>query len=170
MKILKYILLLILFFSIAIIVFILTQKGNYKIDKSIEIDIPHDIAYSFLSDSSSFSNWSAWKSDEARINQIKLTTNDSIQTNLIFLEENNESTLYFNKTNTGVLITWKLKGDLNFKSKILSLINGGINSYIGTKMDKSLENIKTYLTKELKYYSIKIDGIVTFQKQILSNN
>ena len=164
MKIVKYILLLFIFLSIAFIVFIATQKGNFKISKSKEINAPQEVALNLISNSASFSNWSAQQSENVSINKINLVSNDSINCNLDINGENSESLFYFKKTNNKVYITWELNGVLNFKLKILNLINGGLNSTIGFKMENSLKNINTYLDKELNTFNIKIDGFTQFKK------
>lgn len=161
MRILKYILLLLLLFSIAFLVFVVTQKGDYKIVRSKEIKIEKDIVFNFVTDSSSYQDWSPWKSDEANFKNIKITPNDSLTQNIFISEIKNESLMQFQKTNNGVLITWELNGKLNFNLKLLCVLKGGVDYVIGNKLEEGLENIDTYLVKELKTYNIKINGLVT---------
>ena len=161
MRILKYILLLLLLLSVAFIVFVATQKGDYKIVRSKNIKIAKDVVFTFVTDSSSYQDWSPWKSDEANFKNIKITPNDSLAQNIILSEIKNESLMRFQKTKNGVLITWEMKGNLDFNLKLLSVLQGGVENVIGDKLEEGLENIDTYLVKELKTYTIKINGLVT---------
>lgn len=161
MRILKYILLLLLLLSVAFIVFVATQKGDYKIVRSKEIKIAKDVVFTFVTDSSSYQDWSPWKSDEANFKNIKITPSDSLAQNIILSEIKNESLMRFQKTKNGVLITWEMKGNLDFNLKLLSVLQGGVENVIGDKLEEGLENIDTYLVKELKTYNIKINGLVT---------
>ncbi|MFM7894356.1 MAG: hypothetical protein ACKO8L_00060, partial [Flavobacterium sp.] len=161
MRILKYILLLLLLLSVAFVVFVATQKGDYKIVRSKEIKIAKDVVFTFVTDSSSYQDWSPWKSDEANFKNIKITPNDSLAQNIILSEIKNESLMRFQKTKNGVLITWEMKGNLDFNLKLLSVLQGGVENVIGDKLEEGLENIDTYLVKELKTYNIKINGLVT---------
>jgi len=161
MRILKYILLLLLLLSVAFVVFVATQKGDYKIVRSKEIKIAKDVVFTFVTDSSSYQDWSPWKSDEANFKNIKITPNDSLAQNIILSEIKNESLMRFQKTKNGVLITWEMKGNLDFNLKLLSVLQGGVENVIGDKLEEGLENIDTYLVKELKTFNIKINGLVT---------
>ena len=61
MRILKYIVLLLLLLGIAFIVFVATQKADYKIVRAKEIKISKDVVFSFVTDSSYNQDWSPWK-------------------------------------------------------------------------------------------------------------
>lgn len=161
MRILKYILLLLLLLSVAFVVFVATQKADYKIVRSKEIKIAPDVVFTFVSDSSSNQDWSPWKSEEASFKNIKITPNDSLIQNITISEIKNESLMRFQKTKNGVLITWEMKGNLDFNLKLLSVLQGGVENVLGDKLEEGLENIDTYLVKELKTFNIKINGLVT---------
>lgn len=161
MRILKYISLLFLLLSVAFIVFVATQKGDYKIVRSKEVKIAKDVVFSFITDSSSYQDWSPWKSNEANFINIKITPNDSLTQNIILSEIKNESLMRFQNTKNGVLITWEMNGNMDFNLKFLTVLQGGIENVIGNKLEEGLENIDTYLVKELKTYNIKINGLVT---------
>lgn len=161
MRILKYILLLLLLLSVAFIVFVATQRGDYKIIRAKEIKITKDVVFTFVTDSSSHQDWSPWKSDEVSFKNIKIVPNDSLIQSITLSEIKNESLMRFQKTKQGVLITWEMKGSLDFNLKLLSVLQGGVENVIGDKLEEGLENIDTYLVKELKTYNIKINGLVT---------
>ena len=161
MRILKYILLLLLLLSVAFVVFVATQKGDYKILRKKEISISKEVVFSFVSDSSSNQDWLAWTSNEATINTIKNLPNDSLVQYITISENKNESLMRFQKTKKGVLVTWEMKGNLDFNLKLLSVLQGGVDNVIGDKLEESLDNINTYLVKELKTFDVKLNGVVT---------
>lgn len=160
MRILKYILLLLLLFSVAFMVFVATQKGDYKITRSKEIKVSKDIVFSFVSDSTSFQDWSPWKSN-ATLKNLTLTSNDSLSQLINISGIANKSSMRFQKTKDGVLVTWEIKGSLNFKLKFLSVVQGGVESVLGKELNNGLQNIDNYLIKELTSYEIKVNGAVT---------
>jgi hypothetical protein len=161
MRILKYILLLLLLFSIAFIVFVATQQSDYKVVRSKEIKASKDIVYNFVSDSTSLVDWNPWNKDNSVFKNIKLIQGDTILQNIIVSGEKNESFMRFQKTKKGALVTWELKGKLDFELKLLSVLQGGVDNVLGDKLEDGLNNIDTYLVKELTTYNIKISGLVT---------
>lgn len=69
----------------------------------------------------------------------------------------------FKKTKKGTLISWELKGRLDFNLKLRSVLQGGVENVLGDKLEEGLNNIDTYLVKELSTYNIKIHGLVNKQ-------
>lgn len=161
MRILKYVLLLLLLFSVAFIVFVATQPSDYKIKRSKEIKVAKDIVFNFVADSSAIADWNPWDKNETIFKINTSTSADSIFQNIIVNNEENKSLLQFQKTKSGTLVTWELNGKLDFNLKMLSVLQGGIDNVIGNKLDKGLNNIEDYLVKELTTYTIKVHGLVT---------
>lgn len=79
-----------------------------------------------------------------------------------YIESTNRQTLHwkFKKTKTGTLALVTIKGDLTFKEKIYSVLNGGITSYVGPQIEESLVKINDYLVNELGNFDIKVQGLV----------
>lgn len=161
MRILKYILLLLLLFSVAFAVFVATQPGDYKIVRSKEITISKDILFNFVADTTALSDWSPWGQNEARYNKYNLISNDTISQEIIVNDKINTSLFQFEKTKKGTLVTWTMQGKMGFKEKIFNTLQGGVHNVIGNKLVDGLKNIDDYLIKELATYSIKIEGLVT---------
>lgn len=161
MRILKYILLLLLLLGVAFIVFVATQQSDYKIVRSKEIKVSKDIVYNFVSDSTALIDWNPWNKDNVVFKNLKLISSDTILQNITISGMKNESFIRFQNTKKGALITWELKGKLDFELKLLSVLQGGVDNVLGDKLEEGLENIDTYLVKELKTYNIKINGLVT---------
>ena len=51
----------------------------------------------------------------------------------------------FQKTKKGTLISWELKGNLDFELKLRSILQGGVENVLGDKLDDGLNNIDNYL-------------------------
>ncbi|WP_322550703.1 GyrI-like domain-containing protein [Flavobacterium psychraquaticum] len=161
MRILKYIFLLFLLFSLAFVVFVATQPGDYKIIRSKEIKISKDILFNFVSDTSALQNWSPWNQNEVVFKNDSITSNDTLSQQLFFAENPNKSLFRFENTKKGTLVTWELNGKMDFKSKLANALQGGVHNVIGDKLVDGLINIDNYLVKELSTYTIEIEGLVT---------
>lgn len=144
-------------------VFVATQQSDYKVMRSKEIKITKDIVYNLVSDSASLIDWNPWQKDEADFKNIKLAFGDTIMQNISVSGEKNESFMRFQKTKKGTLISWELKGRLDFNLKLRSVLQGGVENVLGDKLEEGLNNIDTYLVKELSTYNIKIHGLVNKQ-------
>ncbi len=181
MKIFKYLTLLFLLFLLAFVVFVATQPATYQITKQKEINSPSEIVFEYVND---FSNWNDWQqfnkeenftftTSENTIGEksfVKWDSNNKIATTFAqkdsivqdYIESSNKQTLHwkFKKTKTGTLALVTIKGDLTFKEKIYSVLNGGITSYVGPQIEESLVKINNYLVNELGNFDIKVQGLV----------
>lgn len=161
MRILKYIFLLLLLFSVAFVVFVATQPSDYKVTRSKEIKISKEILFNFVADSTSLADWSPWKKKDAIFKNKKLTASDSIAQQIIINNQQNKSLLKFQNTKKGTLVTWTLAGKLDFNLKMLSVIRGGVDNIMGDNLESGLNNIDHYLVKELTNYGVIVTGLVT---------
>ncbi len=161
MRILKYVLLLVLLFGVAFIVFVATQPGDYTIQRTKEIKVTQDVVFNFVADTSAISYWNPWDKNEVVFKKYTATLTDSLAQNIIVNTIENKSLLQFQKTKNGTLITWKLNGKLDFNLKMLSVVQGGLDNVLGDKLEEGLQNIDNYLVKELTTYNIKVNGLVT---------
>lgn len=182
MKIFKYLTLLFLLFLLAFVVFVATQPATYQITKKKEINSPTEVVFEYVNDFSNWNDWQQFNKDENFTfttsentigeksfvkwdsNTIIATTfaqKDSIVQN--YIESANKQTLHwkFKKTKTGTLALVTIKGDLTFKEKIYSVLNGGITSYVGPQIEESLVKINNYLVNELGSFDIKVQGLVS---------
>ena len=182
MKIFKYLTLLFLLFLLAFVVFVATQPVTYQITKKKEINSPTEVVFEYVNDFSNWNDWQQFNKDENFTfttsentigeksfvkwdsNTIIATTfaqKDSIVQN--YIESANKQTLHwkFKKTKTGTLALVTIKGDLTFKEKIYSVLNGGITSYVGPQIEESLVKINNYLVNELGNFDIKVQGLVS---------
>lgn len=168
-------------FLLAFVVFVATQPATYQITKQKEINSPTNVVFDYVND---FSNWSDWQqfNDEENLNfttstntigekafvlwntKNKIATTFSQKDSIVqdYIQNTNKQTLHwkFKKTKTGTLALVTIKGDLTFKEKIYSVLNGGITSYVGPQIESSLDKINNYLVNELGNFDIKIIGLV----------
>lgn len=145
----------------AFVVFVATQQSDYKIVRTKEINASKDIVFNFVSDSTSLEDWNPWDKTNTIFSDKKTIASDTIFQTISISGEKNESFMRFQKTKKGALVTWELKGKLDFNLKMLSVIQGGVDKVIGNKLDEGLNNIDSYLVKELTTYKITISGLVT---------
>ncbi len=168
-------------------VFIATQPSGYSIKKNKEIAVSKDIVFDFVNN---FETWSLWnpyleknakesitkdfKTYEIRNGNdlISYTTLavfgiDSIQQKIS--DQTNSHTLVwkFKKTAKGTLASCEMKGDLTLQQKIYAVLQGGVQNYMGEKLDDCLSNINKYLVNEIKNYNIKINGIVKQEASLI---
>ena len=181
MKIFKYLTLLFLLFLLAFVVFVATQPATYQITKQKEIDSPTAVVFEYVNDFSNWSDWQQFNTDEnltfttsentiGSKSFVKWGTDNKIATTFAekdsivqdYIESTNKQTLHwkFKKTKTGTLALVTIKGDLTFKEKIYSVLNGGITSYVGPQIEESLVKINNYLVNELGNFDIKVQGLV----------
>ena len=185
MRILKYFLLLFLLLFIGAAVFLSTQNAEYDVSKSKIIKTPASTIYTYVND---YRNWESFYSKinatpfleysypsnsnqknasfswNGSINgtlQTKFAKeNDSLAILNFENDQNNSISIKFKDTLGGTKVTWNSKGNLSFKSKILSFFNGGTTSVVTNEIEKSLQNLDKILNYELNTFSININGIV----------
>lgn len=189
MKILKYIFLLLLLASIAAFVFIATQPGDYSIKKTKDIAVSKDVVSEFVTN---YETWHLWN-PYIEVNSKELFSEDS---KTYTITNGNESTVYetinqfstdslaqnfsqdqlshnivwkFIPSKKGTLITCEMKGTMTLKQKVFSVLQGGVQNYMGDEIEESLTNIEKYLTTELNKYNIKINGLVTKEGTLFIN-
>lgn len=181
MKLVKYFTLLFLLFLLAFVVFVATQPATYQITKSKEIQVPVNQVFDYVND---YSNWSEWqqfetaeninytvsshtigvksyvKWEDSNLIATRYATKDSIAQD--YIEKDNKQTLHwkFEKNKNGTIAKVTIKGELSFKEKIYSVLNGGISSYVGPQIQEGLDKINDYLVNELGTFKIDVKGIV----------
>lgn len=186
MRIVKYIFLLILLSSIAVAVFVATQKSEFKIEKTVIINVPKQIVFNYMNDYRNWEDWGAWKEDDAnmtftypektvgleasyswngKIGEGKTTTtfvkeNDSIAQKTILSENETLSFLSFKSTTKGTKVTWTAQGNVDFMTKVYATFSGGLDDLMGAMFERSLNNLNKVITKEINSFDVKVNGIV----------
>lgn len=186
MRIIKYIFLLFLLFTIAVVVFVATQKSEFKIEKTVVIAVPKQVVFNYLNDYRNWEDWGAWKSDDANmtftypektvglgasyswngtIGEGTTTTtfvkeNDSIAQKTVLSDNETLSFLSFKNTNKGTKVTWTAQGKVDFMTKVYATFSGGLDGLMGAMFEKSLNNLNKVITKEINSFDVKVNGIV----------
>lgn len=187
MRILKYIFLLLILILIGLTVFVSTQNANYDVTRSKVIKNPRAVVFNYINDYRNWETFASWiqndssmkftypeltmgkgaacswtsDSNEGTLNTYFVKENDSLAQRMVQNEESSTIFWKFKDTVGGTKVTWRSKGKLDFKSKVLAFFKGGINSVIGDTYEKSLENLNKNLDYEINTYKIKVNGIVT---------
>jgi effector-binding domain-containing protein len=189
MRILKYIFLLLLLILLGLTVFVSTQNANYDVTRSKVVKNPRSVVFNYINDYRNWETFASWiqndpsmkftypeltmgkgascswtsDSNEGNLKTYFVKENDSLAQKMIQNDESSTIFWKFKDTIGGTKVTWRSKGKLDFKSKVLAFFKGGINSVIGDSYEKSLENLNKTLDYEINTYKIKVNGIVNRQ-------
>ena len=187
MRILKYILLLFLLFTVATSVYIITQKGSFEVTQTGIINTKKSTVFDYVNDYKNWETFGSWMSKQdpilfqypaktmgagAHFTWEHHTSSGSIKT--YFVKEGDsiaqvgnfsgtEFRLYwkFKESPKGTSVTVHCKGTMNAYAKFASFFKGGIHSLAEKTIAKSLENLDRTMAYEMKTYAIKVDGIVS---------
>lgn len=181
MKVLKYVFLLLILGIVSLAVFLATKKGTYQIVKTKEIELPTHSLFGYLED---YKNWNTWypsitseeniqtegitKGDKAtfsfdglKVQTIGYKYNDSLVQKISDNGVETQSVMKLIPTKKGTKIEWKVKGEMDFMTKVKAFFLGGADSIFGEFYETALNNINHYLTKEITTYSIESVGVVS---------
>ncbi|MCG2612101.1 GyrI-like domain-containing protein [Flavobacterium sp. SM15] len=188
MRIIKYIFLLIFLFSIALSVYIATQASEFDIQRSKVINLPQNVLYNYVDEYKNWQDWGPWaeedksiqytysektkglgaayswkgKDGNGKMKTVKIIENDSLFQKIYFEDnEPNDIIWGFQKVANGTKVSWRMKGKMNFMMKFFSFFKGGTENMLAPMFEKGLENIDNLLVKELKTYSVEVNGLVT---------
>jgi hypothetical protein len=189
MKILKYLFLLLLLSTVAVSIFIATQKGDYKVERSRIVKAPRASVFSFINDFRNWDSFASWIIEDSEINltfsqntvgknahiswdgkqgtgdisSISTYANDSIVQKMNFKGNESLSCWKFKDTIGGTKVSWITQGKMNFSLKIYTTLNGGIQRVMGGLFEKSLLNLDKALKTEVSTFSVKVSGLVQRQ-------
>ena len=187
MKIIKYLLLLMLLISIALVVFVATQKSEFEISNTKLIHSPKSVVYNYVSEFKNWENWNAWTVSDSETTftypERTIGTGGSFSWSgnegdgmmkTVFSKENDSIAQKMNFNNSESMVSWKLKdtlggtkvtlnskGEMSFMFKIYALLNGGLENTLTERNAKSLLNLDRSLDYEINNYSIKVNGLAT---------
>lgn len=186
MRILKYIFLLIVLAFIGITVYVATQKGDFKVSRSMVIHTERSNVFEYVNDYRNWETFGSWMGKDnaitfnypaktigagAGFSWVKDGNSGKIRT--YFAKENDslvqkgnfngtEASIYwkFKDTVGGTKVTLYGKGKMDVLTKINTFFSGGISGVLSDAFEKSLRNLDKTLDFEMKTYSIKVNGIV----------
>ena len=191
MKILKYLLFLILIGIIGFAVFIAVQPGTYDVSRTTEIQAPQTIVQQYIDDYTTWEKWSPWLEQEpdAVINygdktsgvggtyswkgeilgegnmETTYVSKDSINQRINFTAPyESSSDVYWNieEGENITKVTWGMKGDMNFMSKLFITLEGGMDKAIGPDYERGLKKLDSVVTTDMKKYTISDNGITDY--------
>lgn len=188
MKALKYILFLVLILIIGLAIYIAVQPNSFEVERSKTIQAPVAVVYNNVIDFKNWESWNSWKEEDSTIT-ISLPENtkglggsyawkegDSNGTMRTVATEINTSISQemqiddFPKSN----ITWTFTSnkdgsttvnrnisgkDLPFGFKAYTTLMGGMEKLIGSYFERDLELLDEEIQKDMKRYSITIEGV-----------
>lgn len=188
MKILKYVFLLLLLGSIALVVFIATQNGTYTVEKQRVINVSKPVLFNYVTDYNNWQNlglmakadttatytfsentagngaYMQWQKngDTGRINTNRLSATDSISQTVVYNGQESTITWAFKDTlNSSTAVKIVLTGTRTFKEKALSIFEGNTVGEFEKTLGAGLDNLQAFLVTELRDYTTDIEGLVT---------
>ncbi|AOW20518.1 SRPBCC family protein [Urechidicola croceus] len=185
MKFLKYFLLL---FSAIIIfgsIYIAVKDGSYEIKQSRFINAPASVLFENVNDFKNWPEWNPWmevdptikpifpsktvgvngayswtsKNGDGSMKTISTNLNKEIIQELTYGTGNPSIINWvFNSSKDSTEVVWSMKGESSFGEKLYWLTQGGIEKNVAPMLSRGLELLDTVITKDIKKYSITING------------
>lgn len=184
MRIIKYIFILLILFTIGLAVYIATQNASFNVSGTKFIRTPRSIVYSYLNEYKNWENFASWNNPEnpLRFNYSKKTSGNGASMNWTGKNEGSIKTIYTIKNDTivqkmvsngqssdvywklkdttgGTKIYWKTKGKLDFYTKVLAFFKGGVSNSAENVFDETANNLNKTLNYELNTFTVKVNGI-----------
>jgi|GEM_PF-3182719 len=172
MKILKYFLLLITLLGISLIVFVLTQSGQFKITKSFELDAPQPIVYQYIQDLNNWNDWIATEKLPNGVYAIDLPNigtyqirkeydkpNDSISQDILYDNKLSNIIWRFSTQGQKTKVDFSFEGSIDLKTKILTFFSGSPNKVVGESIDNSINSLIVFFIKQYKEYDLTTTGL-----------
>jgi hypothetical protein len=172
MRILKYFLLLLLLFTISLAVFILTQSGEFKVNKTFTLDAPQPVIYEYIHN---IDNWNDWISTTKKENAVYGITIDKIGSYQIRQEYNHpydslsqdilkdqkisNIVWKFQPNGKKTNVTFSFEGNLDLQTKVMTFFYGTPSDVASQAIDKNINSLIVYFIKQYKNYEIETNGI-----------
>lgn len=187
MKILKYLFLLLILAIFGLSVFIATQKGTVELQKSTFIKVPRNVVFDYVNQYRNWELWASWKEDDntmkfiypdntagiaasfqwngdkgaGKIATISLVDNHKIDMKTDFDGNEFDAVLNLKDSVGGTKVVWKIKGNVDFLTKISASFSGGVKGMIGNIFERSLNNLNVVLTNEINNFSLSDASMIS---------
>lgn len=188
MKALKYILFLLLIFIIGAAIYVAVQPNSFEVERSKTIKAPLPVVYNNVIDFKNWEAWNAWKEKDPNVvitldektkgvggsyswvdedgsgtmKTVETTPNTSITQEMQFGDFPKSDVKWtFTANEDGTTeVNWNISGkNLPFGFKAFSAFMGGMEKQIGPYYERGLEMLEEEIKKDMKRYSIKIEGV-----------
>lgn len=161
MKIAKYLILLLLLIAGTISVFVATKDGKYSVKRSKLIDLPRETVYKYVSDRKNWDSINPWKEENLKLIDFQSPDDTTVTQKILLNEIENNLTLKIKDTlSKRTLLEWSTEGSMSFRDKFLSIIGKGTKNNFDNRFDNGLNSVNTILTREIKSFSVKLEGFV----------
>ncbi len=175
MKILQYFLLLLLLSAISLVVFILTQNPDFKVEKQFKVDVPKSTVYNYVKD---LNNWSHWINTQKQDNGTYLLSIDKLGKYYIqseysypsdsisqdILNDKGISNIRWkfsqDKDSLGTLVDFTFESSLDLKTKILTFFTGSPNQIARKEIEKNINSFAVYFIQHYKEHTFDSIGLL----------
>ncbi len=171
MKILKYFSLLLLLTFISLIVFILTQSGTFKINKTFELDASQSIVYNYLNNLNNWKDWMDLKQIDANTYSLELNDlgtfgikkeysypYDSISQDILNDTKLSNIVWRFNSKQDKTVVNLTFEGNLDIKTKILTFFSGSPDKVVEKALERNVNSLIVFFIKQYKEYTLETNG------------
>jgi len=190
MKVVKNSIIFLAILFIGFAIFIATRPSHYDVKRSKIIKAPASVIFNTINEYKTWKEWDPWEEMDTtivvtysektsgvdagyswiskqdgpgRMKTIALEENKSINQKIYF-DRRDESDIYWQFINKeeGTEVTWGMKGDLGFMGKAYFILTGGADKVYGKMLEDGLNNIDTFVHKQMDKYSITDNGVVDY--------
>jgi hypothetical protein len=184
MRIIKYIFILLILFSIGLAVYIATQNASFNVSGSQFIRTPRTTVYSYLNDYKNWETFASWNNPEkplqftfskkssgnnasmnwtgnkeGSLKTVFTLKNDSIVQKMVANGQKSDVFWKLKDTIGGTKVFWKTNGKLDFYTKVLAFFKGGVSNSAGYVFEETTSNLNKKLNYELNTFDIKVNGV-----------
>jgi effector-binding domain-containing protein len=190
MKAIKYIIILLLIFTIGGAVYFSLKDGKYDITQTRVIDAPASVIYKQIEDFKQWENWNPWLKEEeitstmgtqtqgvdgnysftddngnGKVTITGVEPNKSLTMNMFYdngiTSSNSDVVIGLEQVENGTQVTWNMKGEQGLIDKAIATIFGiKMEEEIKPKYKNGLENLDDVVTKSMTVNSSYVDGII----------
>jgi effector-binding domain-containing protein len=190
MKAIKYIIILLLIFTIGGAVYFSLKDGKYDITQTRVIDAPASVIYKQIEDFKQWENWNPWLKEEeitstmgtqtqgvdgnysftddngnGKVTITGVEPNKSLTMNMFYdngiTSSNSDVVIGLEQVENGTQVTWNMKGEQGLIDKTIATIFGiKMEEEIKPKYKNGLENLDDVVTKSMTVNSSYVDGII----------
>jgi len=188
MKALKYLFLLLLLVIVAGAIYIATLESSYDVSRTKIVKAPVQVVYNNVNDYANWPDWSPWTEQEplaaltygektsgegatygwngeilgeGSMETLENKTNESINQKITFIKPwESQSDIYwtFKPVEEGTEVSWGMKGELDFMSRLFMAFSGGIDKQVGPDYERGLFKLDSVLQTNMKKYSVTVNG------------
>ncbi|MBC3758809.1 SRPBCC family protein [Hyunsoonleella sp. SJ7] len=189
MKVLKYILFLLLIVVIGLAIYIAVQPNEFDFSRSRVIKAPKSLVFNKVNDFKNWPSFSPWIEQEPSatltygdktsgvdgnygwngeiLGEGSMTTKgvregEAIEQHIQFIkpfESESDINWTFEDTDEGTKVTWNMKGEQDFMTKMFTTFAGSIEDMTGPDFERGLFKLDSVVVADMKKYTVNVDGV-----------